>query len=186
MDALQDNGFEMHLAHPKGPKSFESRRVKTDWAAAKELVDLLRLGWFPEAYIALAVLQELRGLVRHRAKLVGVRTAQKASLHAVLGKCGVIPTLCYLFRPGGTRLLDSLALPEPYASRVASQRRLLLMLDNEIDMVEHAIQHRLKNDQSQALLTIKGIGPTFAAIFIAEIGDVHRDGSADQLACGPG
>jgi transposase len=116
-----------------------------------------------------------------------VRSTQKASLHAVLGKCGEIPTLGELFGPGGTKLLDSLQLPEPYASRVASQRRLLLMLDNEIDLVEHAIHHRLKDDPAyQALLKIKGIGPTFAAVFIAEIGDVTRFGSPRQLACWAG
>jgi transposase len=187
VDALQEKGFEVHLAHPKGLKTFEGRRVKTDWADARELVDLLRLGRFPEAYIAPVPLRELRELVRHRAKLVGVRTGQKASLHAVLGKCGVIPTLGDLFGPGGKKLLDSLDLPEPYASRVASQRRLLLMLDNEIEMVEHEIHHRLSDEATyQALLRIKGIGPTFAAIFIAEIGDVHRFGSAHQLACWAG
>jgi transposase len=140
VDVLQEHGFEVHLAHPKGLASFQGRRVKTDWADAEELVDLLRLGRFPEAYIAPVQLRELRELVRHRHKLVQVRTTQKASLHAVLGKCAVIPTLGELFGPGGTKLLDSLRLPEPYASRVASQRRLLLMLDNEIDLVEHSIQ----------------------------------------------
>lgn len=187
VDALQEHGFQVHLAHPKGLKSFEGRRVKTDWVDARELADLLRLGRFPEAYIAPPQLRELRELVRHRAKLVGVRTGQKASLHAVLGKCGVIPTLGDLFGPGGSKILDSLRLPEPYASRVDSQRRLLLMLDNEVDLVEHQIHHRLKDSADyQALLRIKGVGPTFAAIFIAEIGDVHRFGSADQLACWAG
>ena len=71
----------------------------------------------------------LRELVRHRHKLVQVRTTQKASRHAVLGKCGEIPALGDLFGPGGTKLLDSLRLPEPYASLVAPQRRLLLMLE---------------------------------------------------------
>ena len=31
----------------------------------------------------------------------------------MLGKCGEIPTLGDLFGPGGTKLLDSLRLPEP-------------------------------------------------------------------------
>jgi hypothetical protein len=59
------------------------------------VVDLLRLGRLPEAYIAPVQLRELRELVRHRHTLVQVRTTQKASLHAVLGKCGVIPTALF-------------------------------------------------------------------------------------------
>ena len=73
----------------------------------------------------------------------------------MLGKGGVIPTLCDIFGPGGQKLLDSLELPQPYASRVDSQRRLLLMLDNGIDLVEHELHHRLKDDAGyQALLRI--------------------------------
>jgi transposase len=61
------------------------------------------------------------------------------------------------------------------------------MLDNEVDLVEHELYRRLKDDESyQALLRIRAVGPTFAAIFIAEIGDVHRFGSAHQLACWAG
>ena len=44
VDTLHEHGFQVHLAHPKGLASFQGRRVKTDWADAKELVDLLRLG----------------------------------------------------------------------------------------------------------------------------------------------
>ena len=187
VDALQDNGFVVHLAHPKGLTSFAGRRVKTDWADARELADLLRMGRFPHAYIAPVPLRELRELVRHRDRLVRVRRAQKASLHAVLGKCGVIPELGDLFGPGGQKILDSLALPEPYASRVASQRRLLLMLDHEVDIAGHAIHARLKDDPGyQNLLRLKGIGPVFAAIFIAEIGDVHRFATRSSWRVGPG
>ena len=34
VDALQEQGFQVHLAHPKGLRSFEGRRVKTDWVGA--------------------------------------------------------------------------------------------------------------------------------------------------------
>jgi transposase len=108
----------------------------------------------------------------------------KASLHAVLGKCGVIPQLGDMFGLGGQRLLDALELPEPYASRVECQRRLLKLLQDEIVDLEIRIHRRLKDDeQYQALLRIRGIGPITAAIFLAEIGDVHRFPSADALAC---
>ncbi len=46
---------------------------------------------------------------------------------------------------------------------------------------------RLKdNPEYRALLTIGGVGPVMAAIFVAEIGDVHRFATADQLACWAG
>jgi transposase len=70
VDALADLGAEVHLAHPLGVKAFEYRRVKNDVRDATDLADLLRMGRLPEAWIAPPEIRELRGLVRHRAKLV--------------------------------------------------------------------------------------------------------------------
>jgi len=187
VDALQAAGAEVHLAHPRGMVGMNDRRVKNDERDARELADLLRVNRFAEAYIAPPQLRELRELVRWRQKLVDHRRSVKASLHAVLGKCGIVPELGDLFGPGGQKILDSLALPEPYASRVACQRRQLAQLDHEIGAVEIATVARLKDDPDfQALLKLRGIGPVFAAIFLAEIGDITRFDSPQALACWAG
>ena len=123
----------------------------------------------------------------HRHKLVHDRAAVKASIHAVLGKCGVIPEIADIFGPVGAKILDGLDLPEPYASRVASQRRILAALSTEITALEIESAHRCKDiGEYRALLTIHGVGPVMGAIFVAEIGDVHRFNSPDQLACWAG
>ena len=187
VDALQAAGAEVHLAHPRGMVGMNDRRVKNDERDARELADLLRVNRFAEAYIAPPQLRELRELVRWRQKLVDHRRSVKASLHAVLGKCGIVPELGDLFGPGGQKILDSLHLPEPYASRVACQRRQLAQLDHEIGAVEIATVARLKDDPDfQALLKLRGIGPVFAAIFLAEIGDITRFDSPQALACWAG
>lgn len=187
VDALRAAGAEVHLAHPRGLASMNNRRVKNDELDARELADLLRINRFAEAYIAPPELRALRELVRHRHKLANYRRSVKASVHAVLGKCGIIPELTHLFGPGGQELLDGLALDQPYATRLDCQRRLLLMLEAEIADVEVRIVRLLKDRPDfLALLKLKGIGPVFAAIFIAEIGDVHRFPSADALACWAG
>jgi transposase len=187
VDTLLAAGADVHLAHPRGMVGMNDRRVKNDERDARDLADLLRVHRFAEAYVAPLEVRELRELVRWRQKLVDYRRSVKASLHAVLGKCGVIPELGDMFGPGGQKILDSLHLPEPYASRVACQRRLLVVLDREITAVEIATVARLKDDpQFQALLRLRGIGPIFASIFLAEIGDVTRFPSPDALACWAG
>jgi transposase len=124
--------------------------------------------------------------VQH-ASLVGDRAAVKASIHAVLGKCGVIPEISDIFGPVGSKMLDALVLPEPYGSRVASQRRIMATLSTEIAGLEVETVRRLKdNPEYRALLTINGVGPVMAAIFVAEIGDVHRFATADQSCAGSG
>ena len=187
VDALSEAGFGVTLAHPRGVASMQNRRAKTDQLDARELADLLRIGRLASAWVAPPVVRELRELVRYRHKLVTTRASVKASIHAVLGKCGVIPELADVFGPVGTKMLDGVVLAEPYTSRLASQRRILAALSTEITLVEAATAARLRdNREYAALLTIQGIGPVMAAIFVAEIGDVHRFTNADQLACWAG
>jgi transposase len=106
VDALADLGAEVHLAHPLGVKAFEYRRVKNDVRDATDLADLLRMGRLPEAWIAPPEIRELRGLVRHRAKLVGVRSNLKCQVQGVLAAAGVTVPMTDLFGLGGTELLD--------------------------------------------------------------------------------
>ena len=77
VDTLIELGATVHLAHPLGVKGFAYRRVKNDERDAADLADLLRMGRLPEAWIAPPASRELRELVRHRAKLVGLRTNLK-------------------------------------------------------------------------------------------------------------
>jgi transposase len=97
VDALQAAGANVHLAHPLGVKAFEYRRVKNDVRDAIDLADLLRMGRLPESWIAPPATRELRELVRHRAKLVGLRSHCKVEIHAVLAKCGVQVLMTDLF-----------------------------------------------------------------------------------------
>jgi transposase len=187
VDALQAAGAQVHLAHPLGVKAFEFRRVKNDVRDATDLADLLRLGRLPEAWIAPPATRELRELVRHRAKLVGLRSHCKAEIHAVLAKCGVQVPMSDLFSPAGEELLDRVQMPGPYAARVQSLRRLIEDLEDEIDLFTRLTRGRLAaNSGYVALQQLPGIGPTLAAVFVAEVGDVHRFRTAPQLACWAG
>jgi transposase len=86
VDTLRGVDAHVHLAHPLGVKGFAYRRVKNDVRDAQDLADLLRMGRLPEAWLAPPVTRELRELVRHRAKLVALRSHCKAGVHAVLAK----------------------------------------------------------------------------------------------------
>jgi transposase len=187
VDALQAAGARVHLAHPLGVKAFEYRRVKNDVRDATDLADLLRMGRLPEAWIAPPATRELRELVRHRAKLVALRSHCKAEVHAVLAKCGIQVLLTDLFGIAGNDLLDRLRLPAPYAARIASLRRLLEDLEFEIDLFAGLARGRLVRDPGYvAVQQIPGIGPVLAAVFVAEIGDVSRFATAPQLGCWAG
>src|SRR5437870_93194 len=122
VDVLQEAQARVHLAHPLGVKGFAYRRVKNDLRDAADLADLLRMGRLPEAWIAPPATRELRELVRHRAKLVALRSGLKASVHSVLAKNGVVVPMTDLFGAAGKALLDrmleELALPAALQARI--------------------------------------------------------------------
>jgi transposase len=187
VDALQAGGASVHLAHPLGVKAFQYRRVKNDVRDATDLADLLRMGRLPEAWIAPPATRELRELVRHRAKLVGLRSGCKAQVHAVLAKCGIQVLMSDLFGVDGTDLLDRVDLPAPYAARIGSLRRLIDDLDFEVDHFAGLARGRLVREPGYiAVQNIPGIGPVLAAVFVAEIGDISRFPAAAKLTCWAG
>jgi transposase len=145
------------------------------------------MGRLPEAWIAPPATRELRELVRHRAKLVSLRSNCRAQVHGVLAKCGVMVPMSDLFGVSGIQLLNALDLPKPYAARIASLRRVVDLLDFEVDVFANLVRSQLvKNPGYVSVQTIPGIGPTLGAVFVAEIGDVHRFDSADKLTCWAG
>ncbi len=182
-DTLAELGATVHLAHPLGVKMFSYRRVKNDQRDAADLADLLRMGRLPEAWIAPPATRELRGWVRHRAKLVGLRSNLKCQVHAVLAAAGVQVPMSDLFGPGGRELLAATALAVESRSRVDSLLRLIAALDFEVDLYAGLVAGRLRGDPGYtAIQQIPGVGPVLAAVFVAEIGDIGRFGKPQQLA----
>lgn len=188
VDALQAAGFQVHLAHPYGIMAMRKRkRVKTDARDAYELASLLRLGSLPEGYIAPAELGELCELVRHRRQPTKTATSVKAGIRALLAKHGIRLPASALESQTGQDQLDAVQLPACAAGRLDSRRRLMMLLDNEIDALDVELDRRLKTHQGyRNLLKVKGIGPVLAAVFVVEIGDITRFGTPDQLACWAG
>ncbi len=175
VDVLTDAGADVHLAHPLGVKGFAYRRVKNDVRDAADLADLLRMGRLPEGWIAPPAVRELRELVRHRAKLVGWRSALKASVHAVLAKQGLHLQVSDLFAVGGRQLLVKAPLDPAYRLRVNALLRLIDAMDFEIRAVAGPLRAGLAGHAGyRAVQAVPGVGPVLAAVFVAEIGDVAR------------
>jgi transposase len=181
VDLLKEAGFSVHLAHPSG-NDWGKRRVKNDERDARDLADLLRLGRLAEAWIAPPAVREARELVRYRAKLVQLRSGLKAQVHAVMAKAGVLPGVTDMFGPKGQQLLDAMELADAYLVRVESLRDLIEVYDREVGMLERRIHELLRDDRGyQAIQALDGVGRTIAAIFVTEIGDIHRFRSPEAL-----
>jgi transposase len=182
-DTLAELGAHVHLAHPLGVKAFSYRRVKNDERDAKDLADLLRMGRLPEAWIAPPATRELRHQVRHRAKLVGLRSNLKCQVHAVLAGAGVPVAMSDLFGATGQQLLARVELSPAARARVNSALRLIENLDFEVELFANLVAGRLREHPGYAAVQqIPGIGPVLAAVFVAEIGEITRFARPAQLA----
>jgi transposase len=172
---IEGCGARLHLAHPLAIAGYANRRVKNDVADATLLADLLRMGRLPEAWVPPPAVRELREEVRYRHKLTRLRSGLKAQVHQTLGKEGVIPETKGIWWSGGQRWLDELRLADAYTNRIGSLRDLIELYDREIIQSDTRIHMRLKGDPGyEAIQQIAGVGKVLAAVFVAEIGDVHR------------
>jgi transposase len=87
-----------------------------------------------------------------------------------------------MFCAAGSVQLNKMQLGDAYTIRVESLRDLIEVYDGEVGMLETKIRDRLPGDRGyRAMQAINGIGPTMAAILVAEIGDVTRFRSAAAL-----
>jgi transposase len=141
------------------------------------------MGRLPEAWIAPPATRELRGWVRHRAKLVGLRSSVKCQIHGVLAGAGVHVPMSDLFGVGGQQLLARARLCTESRSRVDSAMRVITALDFEIELFTKLVAGRLRTDRGyRAIQALPGVGPVLAAVFVAEIGDIGRFRRPQQLA----
>jgi transposase len=99
-----------------------------------------------------------------------------------MAKNGVIPCRGDIGGVGGAAQFDALQLPDAYENRLGGLRDLIAVYDREIDTLDRDIHVALRADRGyQVVQAIHGVGRVFAAIFVAEIGDVTRFASAEAL-----
>jgi hypothetical protein len=140
-------------------------------------------GRLPEGWIAPPAVRELPEIVRHRAKLVAWRSGLKASVHGVLAKQGLHPRVPDLFGVAGRQWLSTAALDVAYRLRVNALRRLIDAIDFELTALAGPLRAALAEHAGfHAVQKVPSVGPTLAAIFIAEIGDVTRFAGPAQLS----
>ena len=75
-------GWSVDLAHPGYVARIKQSPDKSDWADARLLADLERVGYLPKVWLAPEATRELRRLVRFRQQLVNQSRDIKLRIHA--------------------------------------------------------------------------------------------------------
>jgi transposase len=181
-DLLADAGIEAHMAHPLATKAISAGRVKNDSVDARTLAHLLRTHLLPEAWIAPPEIRDHRRLVRARVALVRVGSRLRCGIHALLAEHCVQPPVEELFGPTGRRFLGSVELPAVSRGRIDAALRLIDAAAAEIAILDQELRAAFVGDgRVRQLLPIPGIGLITACVVIAEIGEVGRFRSPDEL-----
>lgn len=100
----------------------------------------------------------------------------------MLAKQGVLLAMSDIFVRRWTQGDRRAALDAPFHARVGSLLRLIDAYTFEIDAVTKRVTADLRGHAGyQAIQALPGVGPVLAAVFVAEIGDVHRFPGPAQL-----
>lgn len=181
-DLLADVGIEAHMAHPLATKAISAGRVKNDSVDARTLAHLLRTDLLPEAWIAPPEVRDHRRLARARVSLVRIGTRLRCQIHALLADHCVQLPVDQLFGPVGRRFLESLELPRVSRGRVDAALRLIDAAAGEVATLNGELKAAFAGDERlRRLLPIPGIGITTARVVLAEIGEISRFRSPDEL-----
>src|SRR3954471_12455672 len=181
-DQLELRGWTVEIADAVKVKGFAPLACKTDKIDAWVLAELSRRDLVPAIWLPSPGVRADRERARWRLHLVRHRTALKNRIHATLPAFGHPCPVSDLFGASGRRLLEGLALPEPWAGDVVAALRLIDVLNGEIDDCERTLR-RLGADHPYVpvLMTAPGIGWVLGYTIAAEIGDIGRFATPKKL-----
>jgi transposase len=181
-DQLEQAGWDVRIADAVKARGIAPLACKTDRIDCWVLAELARLELIPEIWLPDPAVRAEREQARFRLYLVKHRSSLKNRVHAILFQHGIPNASSDLFGPGGRRLLERLALPEPWASTVQASLALIDTLDEQIDCCAGELR-RLGADHRYIplLTTCPGIGWTLAFTIASEIGEISRFASPRKL-----
>jgi transposase len=182
-DRLEQAGWQVEIADALKVKGLAPLACKTDRIDAWVLAELGRRQLVPALWLPDPSVRAERERARFRLHLVRHRSSLKQRVHALLLAHGQPCPVSDLFGLRGRRLLERLALPEPWAGTLAASLRLIDELDREIAACEAELR-RLGAEHRYVplLLTVPGIGFVLAYTIAAEVGEIGRFSSPGKLA----
>lgn len=157
--------------------------AKTDRLDAARLADALRRDSVTAIYYPSRAIREARELCRYRHALVRTRTQLIQRLRAVLLRQGLVEAPAAGRRLVATAWLEPLILDRYATASVRGLHQLLAQTDQQIRAIDPVIAREADADPVvQALMQIRGIGPTLGLLIRAEVGTIARFPTPAHLA----
>ncbi len=181
-DLLDRLGHEVWMGDAAAIRASYVRKQKTDRRDAAHILKLLMESRFPRLWRPSAGERDLRQLLIHRHKLVGIRARVKNGLQHLMLNRGV-QMKRKLWSEAGQKALRALPLEGWAAQRRQDLLHLLSGLDPQIRQLDGAIERAAQeNPRAQLLMTQPGVGPITALAYVLTMGDVNRFQRGKQVA----
>jgi transposase len=179
---LSELNFEIWIGDPAQIRAKQVRKQKNDRRDAEHLLKLMMKDDFPRIWAVTPENRDLRQLVWHRHRLVGMRTRVMNQLQAIAMNEG-IRRKKGLWTEKGRQQLESLSLMPWTTRRRQELLGLLDQLDPNIDELSQAIQQEAEQlPEVRLLMTHPGVGPITALAFVLVLGTPERFDNGKQVA----
>jgi transposase len=182
IELVEDLGHEIWIGDAAQIRASYVRKQKTDKRDAAHILKLLLEDRFPRLWTPDREQRDLRQLLLHRHKLVGIRIRVKNELqHLSLNKG--MQRKRRLWSEAGMQRLRELPLKPWAACRRQDLLELLTSLDQRIGKLDAAVQQAAEQHvQARLLMTQPGVGPNTALAFVLTVGDASRFRRGKQVA----
>ena len=175
---LGELNYELWVGDPAQIRAKRVRKQRNDRFDAQHILKLMLENNFPRIWVPTPENRDVRQLVLHRHRLVGMRTRVMNQLQAIAMNEG-IGRKRGLWTKKGRVQLESLPLPAWTTRRRQELLELLDRFDPNIDQLSQAIEQEAgRMPEVQRLQTHPGVGPITALAFVLVLG------TADRFRCG--
>ena len=158
------------------------REQKTDRRDARHILELLRDGRFPRIWVPSVEMRDLRQLLRHRQKLVEMRTQVKNQLQHLALNQGV-RRKSRLWSREGRAVLEKLPLEGWTGRRRTELLEMLDRLEGQVGELDQAVRAEAeRRPEVRLLMTHPGVGPVVGLAYVLTLGPVARFPRGKQVA----
>ena len=178
---LAELGHDLWLGDAGKIRALEVRKQKTDRRDAELLLRLLEEGRFPRLWVPNLDQRDLRQMLLHRFKLVGMKRQVKNQLQHLALNQGM-QRKAKLWNQAGRKLLQELPLSGWTARRREELLSLLDNLEQKVGELDEAVEEAARKDAVAPLLqTHPGVGPVTALTFSLTLGQIERFAHSRQV-----
>jgi transposase len=178
---LGECGHQLWVGDAAEIRASVVRQQKTDTRDAQHLLRLLVEGRFPRIWIPSVEERDVRQLLLHRSKLVGMRTMVRNQLHAVVMNHG-LRRRRKLWSGPGRQELDAVPLGRWGRERRKDLVALGETLDARITALNQEVaQEAARRPEVVRLMQQPGVGPVTALAFVLTLGPIDRFPRSKQV-----